>query len=69
MPKGSQKGADIDAQTHRKSMPKLATEKIMKIIKHHVSLNGKNIVKIIIIFYGLEGCMCERERYQKNIKG
>ena len=31
--------------------------------KHHVSLNGKNIGKINICNV-LEGCMCERERYQ-----
>ena len=43
MPKGSQNGAKIDAQTHRKSMPKLVMEKIRKNIKNHVSLNGKNI--------------------------
>ena len=43
MPKGFQKGTGIDAKTHRKSMPKLVTKKIRKIIKNHVSLNGKNI--------------------------
>ena len=43
MPKGSQNGAEIDAQTHQQSMPKLVTEKIMEIINNHVSLNGKFI--------------------------
>ena len=31
------------SKTHQKSMPKLVTKKIMKIIKNHVSLNGKII--------------------------
>ena len=51
-------------------MPKLVTKKIRKVIQNHVSLNCK-----IIEFHcnnngfdSLEGCMCERERYQKNIK-
>ena len=43
MPKGSQNRAEIDAQTHQKSMPKLVMKKIMKIIKNHISLDGKNI--------------------------
>ena len=43
MPKGSQNRAEIDAETHQKSMPKLVMEKIMKIIKNHVSLNVKII--------------------------
>ena len=43
MPKGSQDGAEIVTITHQKTMPKLVTEKIMKIIKHHVSLKGKII--------------------------
>ena len=43
MQKGSQNGTKIDAKSHRKSMPKLVTKKIRKIIKNHVSLNGKNI--------------------------
>ena len=32
-----------DAKTHRKSMPKLVMEKIRRIIKNHVSLNGKTL--------------------------
>ena len=40
---GSQNGIKIDAKTHRKSMPKLVTKRIRKIIKNHVSLNGKSI--------------------------
>ena len=43
MPKGCQNGTKIDAQTHQNSMPKLVTKKVMKIIKNHVSLNGKII--------------------------
>ena len=41
MPKGSQKGTQIDANTDQKSMPKLVTKKIRKIINNHVFLNGK----------------------------
>jgi hypothetical protein len=37
------KGAQIDAQSHQKSMPKLVTKRIRKIIKNHVSLKGKII--------------------------
>jgi hypothetical protein len=40
MPKGSQKGDKIHAQTHQKSMPKLVSKKIMKIMKIHVFLKG-----------------------------
>jgi hypothetical protein len=43
MPKGSQNGVKIDAKTHQKSMPKLVTTRIRKIIKNHVSLKGKII--------------------------
>ena len=43
MPKESQHGIKNDAKTHQKSMPKLVTEKISKIIKNHVSLKGKII--------------------------
>ena len=70
MPKWFQHGANIDTKTHQQSMPKLVTERISKIIKNHVSLNGK-IIEIHyknFCFNGLEGCMCERERYQQNIK-
>ena len=51
-------------------MPKLVTKKIRKIIKNHVSLNCKNIEihNKTGVLDGLEGCMCERERYQKNIE-
>ena len=42
-PKDFQIGTKINAQIHQQSMPTLVTEKIMNIIKHHVSLNGKNI--------------------------
>ena len=38
--KGSQNGADIDAKTHKKSMPKLVSKKIMKTMKFHVFLKG-----------------------------
>ena len=41
--KGCQNGIKIDAKTHQKSMPKLVTKKIMKVIKNNVSLNGKII--------------------------
>ena len=43
MRKGFQNRAEIDAQTHQKSMPKRVMNKIMKIIKNHVSLSGKII--------------------------
>ena len=70
MPKGSHNGTKNDAKTHQESMPKLVTNKIMKLIENHVSLNGKIIENHCEnkCFYGLEGCMGERERYQKNIK-
>ena len=41
MPKGFQTGARIDAKTHQKSMAKLVTEKMMKIIKNFVFPNGR----------------------------
>ena len=65
MTKGFQNGAKIDAKTDKKSMPKLVSKKIRKIMKNHVSLKGK-IIEIhwkTMVFDGLEGCMCERERY------
>ena len=37
------KGAQINAKTHQKSMPKLVTKRIRKFIKNHVSLKGKII--------------------------
>ena len=37
------KGTKIDAKSHQKSMPKLVTKKIRKVIQNHVSLNGKII--------------------------
>ena len=40
IPKGFQNGADIDAKTHQKSMPKLVSKKIRKIMKIHVFLKG-----------------------------
>ena len=43
MPKGCKHGARIDVKTRQKSMPKLETKTIMKIIKSHVFLNGKII--------------------------
>ena len=43
MPKWSQNRSKIDTKTHQESMPKLITEKIRKVIKNHVSLNGKII--------------------------
>ena len=36
-------GTTINTKTHQKSMPKLVTEKLMKIIKTNASLNGKII--------------------------
>jgi hypothetical protein len=36
MGKGSQNEAEIDAKTHQKSMPKLVSEKIRRIMKNHV---------------------------------
>ena len=43
MPKGVKNRVEIGAEIHQKSMPKLVMEMIMKIIKNHVSLNGKII--------------------------
>ena len=40
MPKGCQKGTEIDAKTHQKSMQKLVAKKGRKIIQKHVSQNG-----------------------------
>jgi len=37
------KGGQINAKTHQKSMPKLVTKRIRKVIKNHVSLNDKII--------------------------
>ena len=55
----------------QKSMPKLVTKKMMKIIKNHVSLKSK-IIEIHctnqFVCDGLEGCIREWKRYQKNIK-
>ena len=39
--KGFQKGTEIDAQTHQKSMPKLVSKKLRKIINKYVSLKCK----------------------------
>jgi hypothetical protein len=39
-PKASQNGAEIDAETHQKSMAKQVSEKIKKIMKIHVFLKG-----------------------------
>jgi len=39
-PKGSQNGAEIDAKTHQKSMPKLVSKRIMNIMNIHVFLKG-----------------------------
>ena len=51
-------------------MSKLVTKKIRKIIHNHVSLNGKilNFIFKTMVFDDSECCMCEQERYQKNIK-
>ena len=38
--KGSQNGAEIDAETHQKSMPKLVSKKIRNIMENHVFLKG-----------------------------
>ena len=43
--KGSQNDAEIDAQTHHKSMPELVSKKIKEIIKNHVSLK-REIIEI-----------------------
>jgi hypothetical protein len=43
MKKPLKKGAQITAWTLQKSMPKLVTKRIRKIIKNHVSLKGKII--------------------------
>ena len=38
MPKGCQKGDNIDAKTHPKSMPKYVSNKILDIMKNYVLL-------------------------------
>ena len=43
IPNGCQTGPNFDAKTHQKVMPKQVTEKIVKIIKNHVSLMCKNM--------------------------
>ena len=46
-------------------------EKIMEIIRIHVSLNGKEPFKFIVktnVFKGVAGWVRERIRYQKNIE-
>ena len=43
MPNGCQKGHNIDAKTHPKSMPIYVSTNIMKIIENQVFLNGKII--------------------------
>ena len=53
-PKGYQDGADIDATTHTKLMPKQVSKKIMKIIKNHCSLKGK-IIQILCKNNDFEG--------------
>ena len=68
MPKGFQHGADIDAKTHQQSMPKQVSEKIMKIIKNHLSMKGQ-IFQIHCknnAFGGLAGCAHEWKRYQQK---
>ena len=40
MPTNSQNGAEIDAKTHQKSMPKLVSKKIKKIMNNNVFLKG-----------------------------
>ena len=68
--KGFQNRAEIDAKTHQKSMPKLVSKKIKKIIKNYVSLKGKiNQTHLKNNgFEGLAGCVRERKRYQNNVK-
>jgi hypothetical protein len=39
-PKGSQNGAEINAENHQKSMPKLVSKRIKKSMKIHVFLKG-----------------------------
>ena len=43
IPNGCQNGANFDAKTHKKSMPKQVTKKIVDIIKNHVFLMCKNM--------------------------
>ena len=70
MPKECQHGAKIDAQTHQKPMPKLVTNKIIKVIKINVFLNGK----IILIhcknngFEGFAGCARERKKVSNKLQ-
>ena len=43
IPKGFQNGAEIDAKTHLKAMPKLVSKKLRKIMKIHVFLKRKTM--------------------------
>ena len=43
MRKGSQNGAEIDAKTHLKSMPKMIANKGVEIMENHVFLEGKKL--------------------------
>ena len=51
MTKGCQNGAENDADTHHKSMPKQVSKQIRTIIKNHISLNGE-----IMEFHGKNKC-------------
>ena len=67
-PKASQKEIEIEAKTYQQSMSKQVSEKIMNIIKNHVSLKGE-IIQIHCKnhgFEGLAGCARERKRYQNK---
>ena len=68
--KAFQNEVGIRAKTHQQSMPKEVSEKIMKIIKNHVSLKGTIIQNHCKNngFKGLAGCARERKRYQQNHK-
>ena len=70
MPKGFQNGPNIDIKSHQKSMPKLVTKRMRKITQILLLWIVKSLKFIVKTnsFEGLEGCMCERERFQKNIK-
>ena len=67
---GCQNGIKIDAKSHHKSMRKLVTKKSGKSSKIMFFWMVRSLEVIVRtnVFDGLEGCMCERWRYQKNIK-
>ena len=70
MPKGCQNGTNIDAETHQQSMPKLVTEKSLKLSKNMFFWMVKSFEIIVktMVFAGFTSCVRERKRHPKNTK-